>query len=180
MLRAARDEAERNLRAYEDAGREFVSAKAGLQATIDGNERRIVELTEKLSAAQTAAAAAEGLEQRNVAVRDELDSLRIQLLEVSRDTATSGSARADVGQVAQLAASLEAAVRERDEARAEISRLKTTHLGLLTSARDDRRAALTELESVRAEKVQLGSKLALARAKASVPPPPAPSPESCR
>eukprot|EP00969_Alexandrium_andersonii_P170970 7558757-Alexandrium_andersonii.AAC.1 len=68
--------------------------------------------------------------------------------------------------MAQLAASLEAAVRERGEARAELARLKTTYLGLLTSARDERRAALAELESVRVEKVQLSSELALARAKA--------------
>eukprot|EP00969_Alexandrium_andersonii_P146836 6493884-Alexandrium_andersonii.AAC.1 len=83
-------------------------------------------------------------------------------MEVSRDAGTSGSARADVGQVTQLAASLEAAVRERDEARAEMARLKVTYLGLLTSARDDRRAVLIELESVRAETVKLSSELALA------------------
>eukprot|EP00969_Alexandrium_andersonii_P089088 3931700-Alexandrium_andersonii.AAC.1 len=76
--------------------------------------------------------------------------------------------------MAQLAASLEAVVRERDEARAEATRLKTTYLGLLTSARDDRRAALNELESVRVEKAHLSSELALARANASAPPPPSP------
>eukprot|EP00969_Alexandrium_andersonii_P276871 12238231-Alexandrium_andersonii.AAC.1 len=86
-----------------------MGAKAGLQATIEGSEKRIAYLTEKLGAAQVAAAAAEVLEQRNVAIRGELDSLRTQLLEVPRDAATSGSANADVGQMAQLAASLEAA-----------------------------------------------------------------------
>eukprot|EP00969_Alexandrium_andersonii_P244438 10800661-Alexandrium_andersonii.AAC.1 len=68
MLRVARDEAERNHRAYEEAGREFVSAKAGLLATIDGGKKRIVELTEKLNVAQAAAAAAAGLEQSNTAI----------------------------------------------------------------------------------------------------------------
>eukprot|EP00969_Alexandrium_andersonii_P093181 4114505-Alexandrium_andersonii.AAC.1 len=73
MLRAAQSEAERNLRAYEEAAREFVSAKAGLQVTIEGSEKRNAELTERLGAAQAAAAAAVGLEQSNAAIRDELD-----------------------------------------------------------------------------------------------------------
>eukprot|EP00969_Alexandrium_andersonii_P016922 741664-Alexandrium_andersonii.AAC.1 len=60
-----------------------------MQATIDGSQRRIVDLTERLGAAQTPAAAAVGLEQSNAAIRDELDSLRTQLLEVTRDAATS-------------------------------------------------------------------------------------------
>eukprot|EP00969_Alexandrium_andersonii_P090305 3987535-Alexandrium_andersonii.AAC.1 len=103
MLRAAREEAERNLRAYEEASREFVGTKAALQGTIDNGRKYVADLTEKLRTAQAAASAAAGLEQSNTAIRDELDSLRTQLLEVSRDAGTSGSAHADVGQMAQLA-----------------------------------------------------------------------------
>eukprot|EP00969_Alexandrium_andersonii_P026416 1152757-Alexandrium_andersonii.AAC.1 len=103
MLRAARGEAEQNLRAYEGASREFMGTKATLQATIDNGHRYVADLTEKLNVAQAAASAAAGLEQSNTAIRDELDSLRTQLLEVSRGAGASGSAHADVGQMAQLA-----------------------------------------------------------------------------
>eukprot|EP00969_Alexandrium_andersonii_P084578 3730383-Alexandrium_andersonii.AAC.1 len=63
--------------------------------------------------------------------------LRTQLMEVSRDAITAGSTSVDFGQMAQLAASLEATVLERDEARADVANLKTTYLGLLSSARDE-------------------------------------------
>eukprot|EP00969_Alexandrium_andersonii_P237978 10504147-Alexandrium_andersonii.AAC.1 len=57
-----------------------------------------------------------------------------------RGARASGSAHADVGQVTQLVPSLEATVCERDEARAELARAEVTYLGLLTSARDGRKA----------------------------------------
>eukprot|EP00969_Alexandrium_andersonii_P128211 5665271-Alexandrium_andersonii.AAC.1 len=63
-------------------------------------------------------------------------------MEVSSSAVSAGSARADVGHIAQLAASLGATVRERGKARAEIARLRTTYLGLWASARDERQKAL--------------------------------------
>eukprot|EP00969_Alexandrium_andersonii_P322979 14271023-Alexandrium_andersonii.AAC.1 len=59
-------------------------------------------------------------------------------MEVSRSVTTAVSATADVGRMAQPAISLEATVLERGEARAEVNKLTTTHLGILSGARDER------------------------------------------
>eukprot|EP00969_Alexandrium_andersonii_P179621 7939883-Alexandrium_andersonii.AAC.1 len=52
-------------------------------------------------------------------------------MEVLRGATTAGSAHADVGQFAQLVASLEATVRERGEARTEARQGKVKFLSLI-------------------------------------------------
>eukprot|EP00969_Alexandrium_andersonii_P288160 12739579-Alexandrium_andersonii.AAC.1 len=65
----------------------------------------------------------------------------------------------------QLAASLEATVQERDEARATIADMKAKYLGLLSGAREEQKIR-GELDLVKTKKIRLNSELALVRVRA--------------